>query len=54
MVVSPWGEVLAKAGAGEEIVNVTIDFSELEERRRAMPLAQQRRIDLYDLIDRHA
>lgn len=51
MVVSPWGEVLAEAGAEETTVVATIDYSEVERRRTNMPLAHQRRTDLYELVD---
>lgn len=49
MVVSPWGQILAKAEADAATVIADIDYSEVEQRRTNMPLAQQRRYDLYRL-----
>lgn len=49
MVVSPWGEVLARAGAEPDLVLADLDYTEVEQRRTNMPLAQQRRHDLYRL-----
>lgn len=48
-VVSPWGDVLAKAGAGEEVVTAEIDFSKVDEMRENIPCWKQKRTDLYDL-----
>ena len=48
-VVSPWGEVLAKAGAGEEVVTAEIDMSKVDEMRENIPCWKQKRTDLYDL-----
>lgn len=52
MVVSPWGQILATAGAGPQVVFADIDFSESETRRTNMPLEAQRRRDLYELVDK--
>lgn len=52
MVVSPWGEVLAKAEASPQIVFADLDYSQVEEKRTNMPLDYQRRKDLYELIDK--
>jgi predicted amidohydrolase len=52
MAVSPWGQILAAAGTGPQVVFANIDFSESETRRTNMPLAAQRRKDLYELIDK--
>ena len=54
MLVSPWGVILAKAEAEPAIVLADVDYSELAVRRMNMPLAQQRRQDLYDLLDKSA
>ncbi|XP_010536172.1 PREDICTED: omega-amidase, chloroplastic-like [Tarenaya hassleriana] len=47
----PFGEVLATTGHEEDIVIGEIDYSILEQRRRSLPLAKQRRGDLYRLVD---
>uniref|UniRef100_W5MXF2 omega-amidase n=1 Tax=Lepisosteus oculatus TaxID=7918 RepID=W5MXF2_LEPOC len=46
-VVSPWGEVVAKAGADETIVYADIDLQYLAEVRQQIPIHAQRRHDLY-------
>ena len=52
MVVSPWGEILARAESEPKIVFAEIDYSEMERRRTNMPLDYQRRKDLYQLVDK--
>ena len=53
LAVSPWGEVLADAGAFAVGVSVAeLDLTEVATRRRNMPLAAQRRGDLYELVDK--
>ncbi len=51
-VVSPWGEVLATAQTGPQVVFAEVDYSESETRRTNMPLESQRRSDLYELLDK--
>ncbi|XP_043748890.1 omega-amidase NIT2 isoform X3 [Cervus elaphus] len=46
-VVSPWGEVLAKAGTEETIVYADIDLKKLAEIRQQIPIFSQKRSDLY-------
>uniref|UniRef100_A0AC11APJ0 Nitrilase family member 2 n=1 Tax=Ovis aries TaxID=9940 RepID=A0AC11APJ0_SHEEP len=46
-VVSPWGEVLAKAGTEETIVYADIDLKKLAEIRQQIPIFRQKRSDLY-------
>lgn len=48
-IVSPWGDVIAKAGTGEEIVYGDIDLDRLESVRSQMPYATQKRYDVYQL-----
>ena len=49
MVVDPWGEVLAEAGLGSEIIITEIDPVRIAEVRGRLPLLAQRRTDLYAL-----
>ncbi len=44
MVVNPWGEVIAEAGIGEDLLIVDIDLSEVEQARAKMPVLNQRRL----------
>ncbi|XP_076457642.1 omega-amidase NIT2-like isoform X2 [Babylonia areolata] len=50
-VVSPWGEVVAKADHMEEILYADIDLDRVEEVRTMVPLRTQRRSDLYSVVD---
>ena len=44
MVVSPWGEVLARAGMGEEVITAELDYEMQDQIRRDMPVHLQRRL----------
>jgi predicted amidohydrolase len=46
-VVDPNGEVVVKAGAGEETVVVDLAPTVIEEVRRGIPVGGQRRFDVY-------
>jgi predicted amidohydrolase len=50
MIADPWGNILAKAGSGEEIVYCDINLNELDRVRNEMPLLQHRRKDVYELM----
>eukprot|EP01035_Chromulina_nebulosa_P016912 gene16912-22401_t len=50
-IVSPWGEIVASAGANEEIVFSEIDFNNVDTMRQNIPTSNQKRNDLYKLID---
>ncbi|PPR82799.1 hypothetical protein GOBAR_AA37909 [Gossypium barbadense] len=50
-LVGPFGEVLATTEHDEDIIIAEIDYSILEQRRANLPLAKQRRGDLYQLVD---
>jgi len=49
MIVSPWGDVLARAGAEETILQVELDLELVTKVRRELPLLSARRGDLYRL-----
>ena len=51
-VAGPMGEVLARAGDGEEILLAECDFSQIEQVRRNWPFLRDRRIDAYVGIER--
>ncbi|XP_053700612.1 omega-amidase NIT2 [Synchiropus splendidus] len=46
-VVSPWGEVISKAGAEEAVIYADIDLQYLSEIRQQIPITAQRRDDIY-------
>ncbi|MFD6884887.1 carbon-nitrogen family hydrolase [Streptomyces sp. NPDC059957] len=46
LVVDPWGEVLAEAGPGEEILTVDLDPKKVAETREQFPALKDRRLGL--------
>ncbi|KAK8547343.1 hypothetical protein V6N13_098055 [Hibiscus sabdariffa] len=50
-LVGPLGEVIATTEHDEDIIIAEIDYSILEQRRTNLPLAKQKRGDLYRLVD---
>eukprot|EP01040_Poterioochromonas_malhamensis_P007673 gene7673-8285_t len=48
-VVSPWGDIVAKAGAGEEVIVAELELKQVEEMRENIPCWRQKRQDLYEL-----
>ncbi len=51
-VVSPNGEILGTTEHSPCIVYAELALDEVAERRKNMPLIQQKRHDLYELIDK--
>lgn len=47
MAVSPWGDVLYRAGEEPDLAVVDLDLSRVESVRRQLPLLSARRTDLY-------
>lgn len=47
ILVDPWGTVLARAGAGEEILLAELDFDRVQSIRRQLPIRSARRPGLY-------
>lgn len=46
IVVDPWGEVLAQAGADEEVLTVELDPAKVRETREQFPALKDRRLGL--------
>ena len=44
MVVDPWGEVVVRAGLGEQVLSAEIDLEQVKRRRQNMPVLQQRKL----------
>ncbi|CAG9620548.1 Omega-amidase YafV [Sutcliffiella rhizosphaerae] len=47
MIINPWGEVLAEAGVGEEIITATVDLAKVDEVRKKIPIFEDRRPQYY-------
>lgn len=47
LVIGPWGEIIAEAGIGEEILYAEIDLNQVEKIRNTIPIFEDRRVDLY-------
>jgi predicted amidohydrolase len=44
LVVNPWGDVIARAGRGEQVITADIDLVELKAIRAKMPVLNQRKL----------
>ena len=51
MIVDPMAQVIAEAETAETIVTWELDSAKIEETRKAIPLTNQRRFDVYPNID---
>lgn len=51
-VVSPNGEVIGTTEHSAAIVYAELDLDEITQRRKNMPLLKQKRLDLYELLDK--
>jgi omega-amidase len=47
MIINPWGEVIAEAGANEEILSAEIELDLVKDIRKQIPIFKDRRPDLY-------
>jgi omega-amidase len=47
MIINPWGEVIAEAGANEEILSAEIELELVKDIRKQIPIFKDRRPDLY-------
>jgi len=50
MIVDPWGEVLAEAGASEGIIYAELKLDRIKEIRDQLPVLKNRRLDIYDVV----
>jgi predicted amidohydrolase len=48
-LISPWGEVLASAGAEETLLHAEIDPAQVQAARERIPIFPDRRPEIYDL-----
>ena len=49
LIADPWGKILVRAGAEEEVLMTELDLTETERVRMQLPLMSARRTDLYQL-----
>jgi omega-amidase len=47
MVIGPWGDVIAEAGEGQEILTAEIDLDQVRDARGKIPIFADRRPELY-------
>ncbi len=47
MMIDPWGEIIAEAGEGEEIITAEIDLEIVKEIRKQIPVFEDRRPEYY-------
>lgn len=47
MVISPWGEILAEAGEGEELLSVKLDMEMVDKVRKRIPIWKDRHPETY-------
>jgi omega-amidase len=47
MIIDPWGEVIAEAGANEEILSAEIKLGLIKDIRKQIPIFEDRRPELY-------
>ncbi len=49
LVVDPWGEIIWKAGAGEEVAVIPVETEKVSQIRERLPLLAHRRLDRYQV-----
>ncbi len=53
IAVNPWGEVLARCGAKEEVLMVDVDLEQVNAIREQLPILAARRTDLYSITEKN-
>lgn len=53
MITGPWGNILARADENESIIYADIDLGEILKVRKELPLLENRRKDIYDIIEKN-
>ena len=53
MMVDPWGEIISKAGEGEQTIADYLYKDRLEEIKSKIPILDHRRTDLYDILKKY-
>lgn len=48
-ILDPWGEILAEADDGEQIISASLDFSAIQGIRRSINVYRDRRPELYEV-----
>jgi len=51
-VVNPWGEVIATTEHEPAIVFADLDLSKVQEIRQSIPVSFQKRVDVYEVLDK--
>ena len=52
IIVSPWGDVMARLDEKEGMVNAELDLEKVDKVRRELPLLAHRRLDIYSLTSK--
>lgn len=52
IIASPWGDVIAEASEKEKLIISEIDLIEIEKIREELPLLENKREDLYEIIEK--
>lgn len=52
MLIDPWGTKLVEAGENEQTVFAEVDLCRIEEVREQLPVIKNKRVDLYDVIQK--
>ncbi|MGM0844884.1 MAG: carbon-nitrogen family hydrolase [Bacillota bacterium] len=47
MIIDPWGEIIAEAGEGIEVISAELDLDKVKQVRKQIPIFQDRRPELY-------
>lgn len=53
-VIGPWGDVVGALDHQEGLLLADLELGKVQEVRRNIPVSQQKRLDLYQLVDKTA